>query len=403
MPEATTAARDAGRRATQFALERVDSAAGLAALRDEWTRLFDVAGEGLPFQTHEWTSAWWAHFRRDGRLLRDALRVYVLRDESGQARGIAPLLLSERPARGPLRLRTLQFLGADANLTELRRPLVTPADESDVVQALLARLDGREDDWDWALVGGLGASAPLAQELVARGRGRWAYETPAYLLDLPPTWDELRARLKRNIRESLRKCYNSLARDGHGFELRVATSAGEIDESLSAFFDLHARRAAAPDAPAHSDYFASPAARAFLRDVCARLAARGATRVFVLRVGGAAVAARVGFVFGSSLYLYYSGYDPAWAEYSVMTTTLAETLRWAMASGLTCANLSTGRDVSKTRWGPREVLYRDVVVLHDGLRARALQRAFVLGERARDQALLRRLAATLGLVRGDGA
>jgi len=40
-------------------------------------------------------------------------------------------------------------------------------------------------------------------------------------------------------------------------------------------------------------------------------------------------------------------------KYSVMTTTVAEAIKYAIANGLNTVNLSPGADVSKTRWGPR--------------------------------------------------
>jgi CelD/BcsL family acetyltransferase involved in cellulose biosynthesis len=64
------------------------------------------------------------------------------------------------------------------------------------------------------------------------------------------------------------------------------------------------------------------------------------------------VAARVAFLLQDELYLYFSGFDPKWARYSVMTTTVAETIKWAIQHRLRAVNLSTGTDVSKTRWSP---------------------------------------------------
>lgn len=374
-----------------WSVEVVRAESDLRALRPEWDALFERAGDGLPFQTHEWAVAWWCHFRRDDAALRDELRVHVLRDAAGRARAIVPLMRSERPARGPLRLRSLQLLGADPNLTEIRRPLVEAEDEAPALRRLVARLDQREEAWDWVVLGGLRAAVPAADALLP-GRGHWSGETPAYVLPLPDSWEQLRARLRRNIRESLRKCYNSLARDRHGFEFALAERPAEVEAALEIFFDLHRRRAELPARVAHPDCFAAPAARRFLRDVCAGLATRGAARVFVLRVDGAPAAARVGFVFGEALYLYYSGYDPRWAPFSVMTTTLAEALRWAISAGLRSAHLSTGRDVSKTRWGPEERVYRDATLVHVGLRSRLAHGAFTRAFRARHHPLVRALA-----------
>jgi CelD/BcsL family acetyltransferase involved in cellulose biosynthesis len=84
-------------------------------------------------------------------------------------------------------------------------------------------------------------------------------------------------------------------------------------------------------------------------------------------------------VVADSLYLYYSGFDPQWARYSVMTTTMAEAIKYAIAQGLNTVNLSPTKDISKTRWGPREVIYRSAFQrgarLHSGLAHRAYLKA----------------------------
>jgi hypothetical protein len=38
-----------------------------------------------------------------------------------------------------------------------------------------------------------------------------------------------------------------------------------------------------------------------------------------------------------------------------MTTTVVEAVKYAIGQGLRTINLSPNRDVSKTRWGPREI------------------------------------------------
>jgi CelD/BcsL family acetyltransferase involved in cellulose biosynthesis len=86
---------------------------------------------------------------------------------------------------------------------------------------------------------------------------------------------------------------------------------------------------------------------------------------------------RIGFVVGDSLYLYYSGYDPEWSRYSVMTTTVAEAIKYAIAHRLKTVNLSSGNDVSKTRWGPRELQYTSAYEQRDRLRSRLASRAYV--------------------------
>jgi CelD/BcsL family acetyltransferase involved in cellulose biosynthesis len=94
-------------------------------------------------------------------------------------------------------------------------------------------------------------------------------------------------------------------------------------------------------------------------------------------VGSHVVAMRLAFEVRDSLYLYYSGFDPAWARYSVMTTTVAEAIKYAIAKGLKTVNLSPTRDISKERWGPRQVDYRAAYELNRRLRSRLARSAYM--------------------------
>jgi CelD/BcsL family acetyltransferase involved in cellulose biosynthesis len=167
--------------------------------------------------------------------------------------------------------------------------------------------------------------------------------------------------LKRNIRESIRHCYNSLKRDGHDFRMVVAQEPVAVRAAVEHVFNLHAMRAKLAGTVAHPNHFASGISRRFLQDACERLARHRIVRVFEMYVGEQLVAARIGFVIEDSMYLYYSGFDTAWSKYSVMTTTVTEMIKYAIGQGLNTVNFSPGTDVSKTRWGARAVLIAQAV------------------------------------------
>lgn len=82
------------------------------------------------------------------------------------------------------------------------------------------------------------------------------------------------------------------------------------------------------------------------------------------------MASRVGFALGHVLYLYFSGYDPTWSRYSVMTTTVAEAIRYAFEEGFKVVHLSAGTDESKLRWRPERTVYREGVEYAPGLRGK---------------------------------
>ncbi|MBU8895069.1 hypothetical protein DRW03_02260 [Corallococcus sp. H22C18031201] len=365
----------------QLRVDKVETVEGLHALRSDWQRLAQAHGGGVPFTTWEWNATWWAHFRERRVSVRDGLFVLALRDASGALVAVAPLMRTERPGMGPLRARVLQFFGADPNVTELRGIVRDPAHEREVYAALADYLREHADEWDWMMWSGLRMDGDAARELAALAPLSATREVPMFTLPLEGNWEAFKSTRSRNIKESLRKCYNSLKRDGHAFTFDVARERNEVAHALDTLLRLHRARSTATDTVQHRDVFDSVQASGFLKELCDRLSTQDRVRVFQLRIAGEVVAARVGFVLGSTLYLYYSGYDPRWGDYSVMTTTVAESLKYAFAEGFQVANLSTGRDVSKTRWSPDETVYHEALQLSP---ARRGQMAFATYRRVRE-------------------
>jgi CelD/BcsL family acetyltransferase involved in cellulose biosynthesis len=162
------------------------------------------------------------------------------------------------------------------------------------------------------------------------------------------------------------------------------------------FLRLHAARARLEGTVHHNDVFADAACRAFLSDACERLAARGALRIFRLMLGGEVIATRLGFVLGGSLYLYYSGFDPAYARYGVATTTVAEAMKHAIEERLASVNLSTGKDPSKLRWRPQEVAFREALLVSSTAFGQVKYGAFSAAGRAMGESFVGRLLSRRG-------
>jgi CelD/BcsL family acetyltransferase involved in cellulose biosynthesis len=359
-------------------VEVATTADELLALKPDYDRLLLVSQNKLPFAMHEWHVAWCNHFLKAGKRVRIQRLFHVVRDAERRCVAIVPLMLTRRTI-GPVKVDTLDLIGADPGITEIRAPLIEPGFESRVawaVQRALATM--RSVDWvQWS-----GISGAFGEALAVGAELAWEEPLLDYVLDLPATWEMLRANLKRNIRESIRHSYNSLKRDGIEFELRIAQDPAAVNEALEPFFALHALRARLAGTVKHGNVFAAECSRSFLREVCGRLAVRGMVRLFQLVINGEIVAARLGFVVQDSLYLYYSGFDPRWAEYGVMTTTLIETIKYAVGERLATVNFSTGKDVSKTRWGVREIQYARAVQVR---RSRLSQFAWAGFKRARKE------------------
>jgi CelD/BcsL family acetyltransferase involved in cellulose biosynthesis len=288
----------------------------------------------------------------------------------------------------------LQFFGADPNITEVRGVLSSADRQAEAHRTLLEYLREISGEWDTLTLSGVPKEGGMSELVTGLYPNvEWTKETPDFVLTMAPTWDEFKGKLSRNIKESLRKCYNSLKRDGHEFSLEVTTARSEVAAALDRFFYLHQARADLSGTITHRNVFDASMARRFLVDACERFADRGALRIFSLKIGDKTAAMRIGFVLGDSLYLYYSGYDPDFAKYSVMTTAVAEAIKYAIEHRFVTVNLSTGNDVSKTRWSPDEFVFRQASIVSPSRRGELTHELYLRARKAVENAPLRNVAA----------
>ncbi|MGA9024423.1 MAG: GNAT family N-acetyltransferase [Steroidobacteraceae bacterium] len=342
-------------------IEHIVTEDALLALEPEWRNL-ESRMVKLPFVRFDWVIPWWRHLSTQAKTVRDELFVITFRTAEDGLLGIAPMMLTHRPNLGPLQFRQLQFFGADPNLTEVRGVAATAENMSLIYTWLLDHLGQMPLKWNSAALTGLPAEdLELQKNINLRyATNYWGPDIVNPILLLKPTWEEFRTGLPRNVKESLRKCYNSPKRDGLSFDFEIVSDPADVESALALFFLLHRARSRMPNTVTHLDNFVSLRSQRFLADVCARFAQRGLLRIFQLKYKGAVIATRLGFALGDTLYLYFSGYDPNYRKYSVATTLVAESIKYGIANGFRLLNMSTGRDVSKSRWAPFEVLYRGV-------------------------------------------
>ncbi|OLE81881.1 MAG: hypothetical protein AUG06_00170 [Actinobacteria bacterium 13_1_20CM_2_65_11] len=318
-------------------------------LERDWRRLVATTRSRNPFLTWEWVSTWLRHFCAE-------TLVTVVVTEGEQVVGIAPFHRRRYQLMPGVAATALQLLAPSeiGHLFEIREVLTAEERRVEVVQALLTELEA-DPFWDWVELSAYGPDVHLWHQVLA-GMNRTLEgvvesEKQVPLMTLMASWEDQRSLLKRNIKESIRHCYNSLKREDHAFAVRVAVDRVERASAISSLFELHRLRSLVREGRWHTDHFNVRRVREFLAEALEAMAISGSAALQTLRIDGELAAVRATMEAGNSLYLYYSGFDPRWWRYGVMTLMVTQLIQGAIERGLTDVNFSPGVDDSKTRWG----------------------------------------------------
>ncbi|MCA0438673.1 MAG: GNAT family N-acetyltransferase [Actinobacteria bacterium] len=332
---------------------------------DAWDELF-AAQEGLanPFCAPEWPLAWCSAWSRP-----DLCMVVLIRDGTRLV-GVAPLHRQTYAVRGRTIATRMMLAGAGPGGRNLELPqvLTWPGHARPVLRALIAELLTGELSHlcDWAEL-----SIPIADGWF---ESEWAYDTghehaffhhlatrPSCVVSFADTWEATRSRMGRNIKESMRRSRNRLAKSryevavvefgAHGQTLDVA--------AVDRFLDLHLRRAEHAAGVRHIDNFSHPSEQASMRALLPQLGERGRASLLELRLDGATVAAQLLLHAPRTIYVHSSGLLGEHWELGPVTHLQAEALQLAHARGDRWANFSPGVNVSKMRWGAAVVPAND--------------------------------------------
>src|SRR5262245_53074608 len=292
----------------------IGNPADLDAIRVEWQELAERVDGATVFQSWEWASSWYAHFG-DGK----RLQVLSVRDANDRLVALAPCSRSSSHG-GAVRL--LHLLGRGNDLTEYVQVLADPHYAATATRALFEAWHRMSDQWDLLVLPSLPDDGVFPVQL--RGQAsRHGYlvsqETHVRMSrSLPESWSAFHRSLSKSMKDNVNNYVNRLRRNGHREEFTVVEDAADLDRAIEVFLDLHRRRADAHLGRRHDDRFSTDRRRAFLRAVAGQLFARGALWPCFLKVNGEIVASQLCLAYKKRLYLYYSGFDPAWARHGVM-------------------------------------------------------------------------------------
>lgn len=315
-------------------IEVVETPDRLAALREEWSALWDRCPDATPFQTPEWGLSWWQHLGR-GRLHTLAFR------HGSRLVGLAPLSVS---AYYGLPLRRLAWIGTGNTdyLDLLAEPELRAA-----VLSLFWEKGEEYRGWDFCDFQQLRPGSALLPGIDLKRRRRWEQEVCPEL-PLPRSAEEFYRQLSRRLRSNVRYYRGRLEREGAAVEEATAATRPEL---LEALFRLHGERWRKRGLPG---VFNSRRVREFHAAVSAGMLSRGRLRLYGLRLRGEIRAALYCFSDGRRGYYYAGGFDSELARFSPGTVLIAHAIEAAIAEGCKYFDFLRGNEAYKYSWGAQD-------------------------------------------------
>jgi CelD/BcsL family acetyltransferase involved in cellulose biosynthesis len=310
-------------------------------LEDEWNDTVRRAGIVHPFLRHEWLRTWWECFGAGCRL-----HIVIVR-ANHRIIAIAPLL-SESVRMYGVPIRRLRLLHNDHTP---RADFIVAERPEESYAAIWAALRQTSDRWDVLQLGQLSRPSHTSRvmgELATADNcstGLWPSNEAPYL-ELSGSWDAYINGRTGKFRQNVRNRLSRLKRLGQP-AIETLDDSGAI---LSARDDAFRLEASGWKDKAGTAVGCDPAVERFYTLLAERAAAHGWLRLLFLSVDGRRIATSYGSCHANRLFLFKTGYDPAYAECSPFKLLTYFAIQQAFAEGLSEVDFLGDAEPWKLEW-----------------------------------------------------
>lgn len=313
-----------------------------AELHDEWNALLEESASHVPFLRYEYLTTWWQ--TRGGGEWPDATLALVTAREDGRLIGAAPLFRAEQDGR-PLLLN----VGA-IEISDYLDLLARPADLERFLAGLLPFLRSADlPAWQALRLYNLLDSSPTppALQSAAAAQGWTAAQEQLQhspYIPLPGDWETYLAGIDKKQRHEIRRKMRRLEGSGVPWRWSIVTEGESLQAETEAFMDLMAQD---PEKAA----FLTPPMREHMRLTIQCAFDAGCLQLAFMEINGQKAAGYLSFDYLNRLWVYNSGIDRSFNEYSPGWVLLGYLLQWANENGRAEFDFMRGNEDYKYRFG----------------------------------------------------
>ena len=323
-------------------------------LTDRWNALLDESVTHVPFLRYEYLDAWWQ--TRGGGEWPQAELAIVTAWRGNALVGIAPLFFAANRQAQP----ALLLLGS-IEVSDYLDLIVRPADLAEICSGLLVFLDGDSlPAWRELDLYNLFDSSPTPAALLEAAKlqgGSYRCELlqRAPYIPLPGDWETYLAGIDKKQRHEIRRKMRRAEDMGAAVQVRFAVDPQRFDADVEGFIGLMAQD---PGKKA----FLTPQMREHVRLVTKCAFEQSCLQLAFLEINGENAAAYLSFDYLDRMWVYNSGIDQRFIEYSPGWVLLGHLLRWANEQKRSEFDFMRGNEEYKYRFGAVDRQIERVVI-----------------------------------------
>ena len=314
------------------------------ASKEEWNQLLKISASNVPFLRHEYLQGWWQTLGGGEWAQGDFYGLHA-RYPNGSLAGIAPLFFSRNREGEPALL-----LQGSIEISDYLDFVASPALLPEFIEGMMDHFDSpAAPAWrvlDWYNF--LDSSASLALLKNAAFRRGWTYEAIPLqhcpYIPLPGDWETYLASVDSKQRHEIRRKIRRLESSPEGGRWYIVTEAASLDQEVDEFLRLMAYDGA-------KKRFLTEAMKAQMHLTARSAFAAGWLQLAFIEIGGQKAAGYMNFDYENRIWVYNSGIDFTYREYSPGWVLLAYLLEWANQNKRQAYDFMRGDEDYKYRFG----------------------------------------------------
>jgi CelD/BcsL family acetyltransferase involved in cellulose biosynthesis len=324
--------------------KRYDTFNALASHQDHWNHLLAKSASHVPFLTFDYLKTWW-ETRGGGEWPEDSKLILIAAFVGEALVGVAPLFQAKNILGKP----ALMFVGA-IEVSDFLDFIVEPKNLQPFISGLIDfLLNETLPHWDLLDLHNILGDSPTLKVLEEEGLKRgWDHKQihlqPAPYIPLPGDFEAYLAGIDKKQRHEIRRKLRNVEQDLVEGDLYFTEDIEKLEADLDAFLDMMAQ---------------DPNKREFLTDPMRQHIHKTARIAFDLgwlqmaffTLDGNKAAANMSFNYNDRLWLYNSGWDWEYRDYSPGWILVAYLIQWANKTGIKEFDFMRGDEPYKYKFG----------------------------------------------------